>query len=626
MGIFFYADAASVAFLDNTEQKILLVGGDLGYGNFGDILQLRNSVELARLAGRFGVVVVLGAAAIFDDGYPEWARKNYAADAILFVSDHPLQFGDRPALQPVQIIRNIACVHLYGGGYLNEFWGRSQLDIVEALRRSAPRSAYVMSGQQVTPPFHSTVAEHIAVFRPILVGLRDELSVSVLREQGVDVAFSFDDATEALQRLTDCLPLRRGPGLLLHLNSSDYTGLSSQLNVLEADLTMLAADSRSSAGICLLQPFRDARHEVVDTRETIKSLDMHFPFTDARLLELAGLALSPRQLSAPVTGEIGYSCSYHVALWLQLSGIPCFLHGANVFYNQKSQALQIRQDLGAFLKDPVLADHRINLERRAAWLERFRNLLTNIPDVDDVARFEAPPDIAATVPLMFKGMPSLHQRLRMMEEELVAQRERSEHMAALRDEAERERAALQERFESERVAQRQRFEHMVALKEGAERKLASVEELLESERRLKDDLHGRVVALSVCVTELGSAIRAAEHRRADFIALSEQISRLTDSEERGRLALADAEERLRVMQMQVAHLEQLLAAVYTSTSWKMTRVPRALIRYFRLGHFDQNGQVGLFALAQRIGRSLPISTSMRRRIGVWLARYRRRGL
>src|SRR5690606_9119357 len=137
-----------------------------------------------------------------------------------------------------------------------------------------------------------------------------------------------------------------------------------------------------------VQAYRDNRLEVVDSIETIKRMDMMYPFNVSKFLNLPGLVFSGDQ-SPPVVvaGELGYSCSYHVALWMQLCGIPCWLHSMNDFYAQKARALQVKQPLQEFLTDPLLADHRGNLERREKWTARLQRELDGLPEISNVCEF-----------------------------------------------------------------------------------------------------------------------------------------------------------------------------------------------------------------------------------------------
>jgi hypothetical protein len=69
------------------------------------------------------------------------------------------------------------------------------------------------------------------------------------------------------------------------------------------------------------------------------------------------------------------------------------------------------------------------------------------------------------------------------------------------------------------------------------------------------------------------------------------------------------------------NVDQLLI----SRSWRLTKPGRAMARYIRHGHFDFQGRVGLYALAQKLGRRLPIPPSIRSQIGKFLERFRRNG-
>lgn len=381
---YLYADEASREVLLSQRQKVLLIGGDTGNANFGDVLQAVNSINSVHQSQRFATVCIMVAHAISFQQFPVRTREAYGADAILFVADYPLIFDKTsPSLERVIEIRNIAAVHLYGGGFLNSMWGDYVLDIAEYFLQLVPDVTYIVSGQQITAPFQRRVVDHIRQFKPALFGVRDEYSQHLMRVAGFDGDFSFDDATETLQALTQALPLRRGAGLLLHVNSSYYTSNDTDMRTLGCEIGTIEASRWSREGITLLQAFRDPRQEVCDTRETLKKLDVFFPFTDFRLIELASLAYGNRDaaLVRPLMGEIGYSCSYHVTLWLHLAGIPCWLRSSNAFYDQKSRALQVSQTLNSFLVEPLLADHRFDLERRAMWNQRFQGLLLQIPDV-----------------------------------------------------------------------------------------------------------------------------------------------------------------------------------------------------------------------------------------------------
>ena len=519
--IYLYADEASREVLLNDMQKVALIGSDFGYGNFGDVLQHVNSLNAAKQAKRFASVSIMAANAIGFADFPTWTRANYGADAIVFVADYPLILdGSSPCLELVGEIRNLAAIHLYGGGFLNSMWGDYVLGITEYFLRLAPEATYVVSGQQVTPPYQSRLVEHIKDFRPKLFGVRDELSQRWLREAGFNADFSFDDATEALLELTETLPLQRGVGLLMHVNASDYTSNDALTLGLGYEMQQLKASRWANNGITLFQAYRDPRHEVCDARETLKKLDVAFPFTDLRLIELASLVYGDHKthVASPIVGEIGYSCSYHIALWLQLAGIPCWLRSSNPYYDQKSRALQVTQELDSFLKDPRLADHRSNLERRAEWNEKLHSFLFQIPDACNSFTFtddgKGPPPWS----FFYKGKPTLQEKLIEAEKSDRWQRDRAE--AAERD--------------------------------------------LGVARSENSELHGRMEALTAQLTEVGDEA----HQQRDRAEAAERdlgVARSENSELHGRMEALTAQ----------------LDVIRASRSWRLTRGLRVLGRLLR---------------------------------------------
>jgi hypothetical protein len=518
---YLYADEASREILSNDLQKIALIGGDTGNTNFGDVLQTINSISIAKHSKRFATVCIMAVHAIAFKEFPACSKEHYGADAVVFVADYPLTLDDcSPCIKLVGDIRNLAVIHLYGGGFLNNMWGDYVLGIAEYFLRLVPDAAYLVSGQQVVPPYQSRVVEHINNFQPKLFGVRDELSQRWLREEGFNADFSFDDATESLLDLTKTLPLQPGAGLLMHVNPSDHNANDALALGLRYEVQKLKSSRWAQDGITLFQALPDPRHEVCDARETLKKLDAAFPRTDLRLIELASLVCACKKAHAanPIFGEIGYSCSYHVTLWLQLAGIPCWLSKSNYFYDQNSTGLQITQKLESFLEEPRPADHRSNLERRTAWNEKLQSILLQLPDAINHCTLTDAGNGPAPWAFAFKGRPTPDEKL---------------------DKAEK----------SERL-------HRARAK-GAEHDLA----WLRSENA---ELHGRLEALSAQLTEVGDEAHrqrgraeAAEH---DLASLGSETAEL-----RGRVEVLSAQ----------------LSTMIASRSWNLTRALRVLGRLFR---------------------------------------------
>jgi hypothetical protein len=518
---YLYADEASHRLLSGSEQKIIAIGSDFGYGNFGDVLQHINALKAVKKGGRFSTVSVMAANAISHEGFPAWVPSAYSTDAVVFVAEYPLILSDDdPKLHLVGEIRNVAGVHLYGGGFLNRMWGDYVLSVVEFFLKQDAEIPYLVSGQQITSPYQQRVLEHIKAFEPRLFGVRDEPSRQLLQDVGFDADYSFDDATEALSNLTRTVGLQRGKGVFMHLNSSDYTANQSLRVGIGRELAMLAGCPAARNGLTVFQAFRDTRQDVFDSTETIKRLDCFFPFHEVKLIDLVGLLFDRSDASSSRTflGELGYSCSYHVALWLQLSGVPCWLRSSNPFYDQKSRALQVTQDLEEFIKEPKLADHRLNLERREAWSEILQSELNTLRDSENVCKFASDAPGPAPWRFFYKGKPTLREQLNESEKSVSWQRNRAD------------------------VAERD----------------------LGIARGENGELHGRVEALTAQLTEVGDEANR-QRERADVAERDLGIAGGEIGELHGR----------------VEALSEQLNTILASRSWRLTRGLRVMGRLLR---------------------------------------------
>jgi len=377
---FFYVDYDSSFILESNYAKTILIGSDLGYGNFGDILQQRGCIDFHRKYSTNKIVGIIDAQAINDSQYIEFIKKALNFDAIIVVSEIELSFDQNIiSLQLLHFVYNVNIIHLYGGGFLNEKWGNYVLGITEEFLTLFTPNLYIVSGQQISNIFIDRLIPHLKLFKPAVFGCRDDMSFRWMTETGYSPHFSFDDATEELQKLAQQLQLQKGRGVLLHLNISDYTFNFYDINdnLLKEIDTLLQLCSTNNLPITLFQAYNDKRLVVLDTRETLKELDKTILFYNYRVIELANIAYNLSSYHfEPICGNFAYSCSYHVALLMQLAGIPCWLRGFNEYYLQKRHALQINQNFKEFLKEPQLANHSTNLARRAEWCDHLASLLS----------------------------------------------------------------------------------------------------------------------------------------------------------------------------------------------------------------------------------------------------------
>lgn len=591
-----YADEPSISALTSVDEKIVLLGSDFGYGNFGDIAQMMNTISFHKEMGRHRCIIVMAIDAIGDARFPEFVRQSYNVDGVIFVSPHPVDLSDSGVpLQSIRTVRNVGAMHLYGGGFLNDKWGDFVLGVTEYFLQLLQPSVYVASGEQVTTPFEARLLEHIPKYRPALFGVRDDLSHKWMMDAGYEPSFSFDDATESLQKLTANLPLRHGPGLLVHLNVSGYTSNATDPAGIPRELAALRTRVGDAARVTMLQAYSDRRLEVFDTRESLKELERALPFAEYQTLELAQLAYQgwPRLLSSSVQGEIGFSCSYHVALWLQLAGIPCWLRGSNLFYQQKRSALQVDQDLGAFLREPKLADHSINLERREAWLQQLRAVMTSAPAFHRSFDLPSPEGLQAAA-WKFKG-----NRMRQWQEQAEWMRQRTETLSARVNELEslgqsqQQRAdALSAQVQELDIARKQAEDALLIEQRRSEDALLIEQRRTEDALTEVDGLRAQILGLTSKVTELGSRTHAERQRAensleevARYYAQTRELNSIIQGEQQRVSALSSqVAEKALLLQTESQRANQALALsnqIIRSRTWRWTKPLRFGARVIR---------------------------------------------
>jgi predicted nuclease with TOPRIM domain len=135
----------------------------------------------------------------------------------------------------------------------------------------------------------------------------------------------------------------------------------------------------------------------------------------------------------------------------------------------------------------------------------------------------------------------------------------------------------------------------------------TVDEKINSAQKENRQLIERLEGLSTLLTEVGHEAHA-------------QCKRAEEIEKR----LNSAQEKNRQLIERLQRSENDYQQVVQSRSWRLTRPLRAVSRFITHGHFDSRGQIGLYGAAQRIGKQLPISNRMRRRVGALLTKFRRR--
>jgi len=389
-GLNLYADAHTSEALSDGRPAVLLLGGYQGYSNFGDIVQLKGAIRWHKAKTGLRTIPICEVASITDPGFCQRVQRWFGVDAVIFWSPEALDMG--PAgLRVLVDSPPIRHLHVYGGGFLNRFWGEALLGLIEHLHLRFGVGHYVLSGQQVDAGTQEQLANHFRKCPVLLAGGRDAQSVDLLTRCGAPAEYSFDDAAEVLRELASALaPVKTDTpdslDVLIHLNVSSYThdgggadpmdALADQLRALYEHHTRLHPDRPPRAA--LIQAYTDRRvHEIADTLGVAQQLEDRFPFTAYQVVELGRLALelgaSPLPPLPPIARDaVAMTSSYHVTLLCALLGVPCHLQAGNPYYQQKKEGLGLPpDDLAAFLKQPRSLCVGPLFAIRASWLRRL---------------------------------------------------------------------------------------------------------------------------------------------------------------------------------------------------------------------------------------------------------------
>lgn len=393
---YLYGDDRTMAVLRGDAPCVLLVGGYLGYSNFGDILQLKGTIRWHRRQSGLVPVVVCDVGAISDAGFPERVRRWFDIEGVIFVSGSRLDL-EEIGLTELQEPQGVPCLHAYGGGFLNAQWGETMLAWIEAIHARFGVTHYVMSGQQVEPTFAPSLRKHFARCPPRITAGRDPLSAQALRACGVPHDDSFDDSVEAMGAFIG-LHARgesaeeRSCDALLHLNLSAYACPADQFTALGqcAELVRSIHASLTAAGdvpcVTLLQAYSDRRADaVVDTLAVVQQLEDSFPFSQYHVVDIGRLALElwneePTSVKGRFRAPIAIACSYHVTLMCSMMAVPCYFWANNPYYTQKRGGLGAgAPDIQAFLSAPAVLQLDERMSARAAWLARLAGVYEDIP-------------------------------------------------------------------------------------------------------------------------------------------------------------------------------------------------------------------------------------------------------
>ena len=388
--IYMYGDQDTIRVLNKDIPKVILIGGYLGYNNFGDILQLKEAIAFHKSVTTLEPVVICQVSSIPDKHFLSRLRSWFGVCAIIFIQDHAVDV----ALLDLHLIGNVISIenlHLYGGGFLNKYWGEYFLKLVEGLIRNFSVDNYIISGQQIGAEFANKLKIHFEKYRPKLIGARDFESQKIINSIGFKCEFSFDDASNIIENWARRKPVncRTAGALLIHLNTSLYTWNKreeqrEELNRVSQTLKTLAARFKTFEPV-FLSAYSEYRISVRDTLATIISLEAELPYLDYRVMDIAHMALvhDPSSITidnnlAIFSGGVAVSSSYHTALFCNMLGIPCYMLSDNAFYKQKREGLGENRSLDQFLENPSVLSYSRFMEQRVDWLEKLSSFFENV--------------------------------------------------------------------------------------------------------------------------------------------------------------------------------------------------------------------------------------------------------
>ena len=346
-----FAAAETVAALEDAEAVALLIGSYDGSGNFGDIAQLDATLELLEpLAEELLVLPVLELSRSRDHAELAGPRMSQPLAHPLFMGPGEPRADDRLRPVPPAMSLEFAALFLYGGGYLNRFWGRRKLDMLAAaedLIRSARRVRRVGSGLQAERDWLTGLvgADREALDSFELLGSRDpkvrpgargsafaDGQLRKRRRRGRPAVKSpawrragwrgAATGEPPLQRAGVCLrPAGRDPGLLRRVPRS--AGIGSR-----------AAGTRPAANRLPGPPHRRA-HRLGAAAQRLRGSGDE---VDEPLI------LAPTDIDA-VCETIGaasltLACSYHAGLASLMTGVPAVSLRENDYYDQKVAGLR----------------------------------------------------------------------------------------------------------------------------------------------------------------------------------------------------------------------------------------------------------------------------------------------
>jgi len=351
--------------MDTTKKSVFLIGGFVGWWNFGDFMQLKSILLLYKNKGYFPYVFVFSETVKNEENFR--FLKNIFSD-VCFVSLMDDAYKLREWVKPS--VENMDVLHLYGGGFLNEYWGKSIIEVVErALNRFKPY-LYIITGQQISKKVVKHFSEHVNKYSPELIGVRDFESLKNLEEENISAYFSWDDSVEEILRIKNKMKS------LSHFNNCNTVGIHINLsNYVASDLSLVKRDIKNileynkNRKIIFFQAYDRDSVIVKDTSKSLDYLGILGRLGKVEIVDLMGYAAFNKLDNLKDIFRslcCVFSNSYHVALFFAILGIPSYLMRFNRYYSQKHKAV-MGCDVGL---DSFLENIENLWEIQREWIEK----------------------------------------------------------------------------------------------------------------------------------------------------------------------------------------------------------------------------------------------------------------
>jgi hypothetical protein len=353
-----YIDRDLAPHAEAAEAGAFLVGSYAGQPNFGDYLQLKATMDVHVQIGAHQTLFVM---------LDAQAGRAYKRSEICLGADgarvlpvyYVLEGMTLAELGLDGLIRLPApppstLLHLYGGGFINDWWGEPAREAVGAVLERHARDTMdgqlrlVMSGLQISP------SGEVEAWRPLFaqaeyIGARDEETVRLLKGMldgaGGKVHYTGDDALAALA--VGCVNgARAASGLTIaaHVNLAHYSAGDPDGRLARMTQALATAARHFGAGVtCDLLVAYQSDH--VREQEAAERLEACYGRL-SNLGEAPALNFRRRNIfDEAVNGTFQLrasflvTCSYHVALSGLLSHCPTLLLVENDYYRQKAAGL-----------------------------------------------------------------------------------------------------------------------------------------------------------------------------------------------------------------------------------------------------------------------------------------------